>query len=499
MMATTAAPASAATTTDYEVVIGLEVHAQLLTASKMFCTCNAQYASAPPNTLVCPVCLGLPGTLPVINEQAVEFTVRTALALNCEIPEFTKFDRKNYNYPDLMKGYQISQYDLPLSQHGRLDIETEAGAKRIGITRVHLEEDVAKLYHRRDDLGETYSLMDVNRSGVPLMEIVGEPDLRSPEDAGLFLQTLRLLLRHLGVSTANMEDGAFRCDANISLRPRGATELGAKVEVKNMNSFRAVQRALAYEAERQAAALAAGERIEQETRGWVEERGVTVSQRSKEQAHDYRYFPEPDLPPLVLSREWVEQVRAQLPELPAARRRRFVEQYALSAADAGLLLTTRSLADYYEQAVAAAGPEHARPTANWLLRDVVRLAGGANAVAESKLTPAHLAAVVKLVAAGTISVRSVPEVLAAAFESGAPPAQIVEQRGLSQVSDTAELAAIVAEALDANPKSVADYLGGKQAAAKFLVGQVMRATRGKANPRSANELIVEALEARRAN
>ena len=247
MMATTAAPASAATTTDYEVVIGLEVHAQLLTASKMFCTCNAQYASAPPNTLVCPVCLGLPGTLPVINEQAVEFTVRTALALNCEIPEFTKFDRKNYNYPDLMKGYQISQYDLPLSQHGRLDIETEAGAKRIGITRVHLEEDVAKLYHRRDDLGETYSLMDVNRSGVPLMEIVGEPDLRSPEDAGLFLQTLRLLLRHLGVSTANMEDGAFRCDANISLRPRGATELGAKVEVKNMNSFRAVQRALAYE------------------------------------------------------------------------------------------------------------------------------------------------------------------------------------------------------------------------------------------------------------
>ena len=497
MMATTAVPASAATPTDYEVVIGLEVHAQLLTASKMFCTCNAQYAAAPPNTLVCPVCLGLPGTLPVINEQAVEFTVRTALALSCEIPKFTKFDRKNYNYPDLMKGYQISQYDLPLSQHGWLDIETAADTKRIGITRVHLEEDVAKLYHRRDDLGETYSLMDVNRSGVPLMEIVGEPDLRSPADAGLFLQTLRLLLRHLGVSTANMEDGAFRCDANISLRPRGAEELGAKVEVKNMNSFRAVQRALAYEAERQAAALAAGERIVQETRGWVEERGVTVSQRSKEQAHDYRYFPEPDLPPLVLSREWVEQVRAQLPELPAARQRRFVAQYALSATDAGLLLASKSLADYYEQAVGVAGPDHARPVANWLLRDVVRLAGGAAAVAESKLTPAHLAAVVKLVAAGTISVRSVPEVLAASFESGQPPAQIVEQRGLSQVSDTAALAAIVAEALDANPKSVTDYLGGKPAAAKFLVGQVMRATRGKANPRTANELIVAALEARR--
>ena len=338
MMAVTTAPASAAPTTDYEVVIGLEVHAQLLTASKMFCTCDAQYADAPPNTLVCPVCLGLPGTLPVINEQAVEYTVRTALALNCDIPEYTKFDRKNYNYPDLMKGYQISQYDLPLSQHGWLDIETDSGATRIGITRVHLEEDVAKLYHRRDDLGETYSLMDVNRSGVPLMEIVGEPDLRSPEDAGRFLQTLRLLLRHLGVSTANMEDGAFRCDANISLRPRGSDEFGAKVEVKNMNSFRAVQRALAYESERQAAALTAGERIEQETRGWVEERGVTVSQRSKEQAHDYRYFPEPDLPPLELSREWVEQVRTQLPELPAARQRRFVEQYALSPADAGLLL-----------------------------------------------------------------------------------------------------------------------------------------------------------------
>ena len=300
MMATTAAPANAAPTTDYEVVIGLEVHAQLLTASKMFCTCNAQYSSAPPNTLVCPVCLGLPGTLPVINEQAVEFTVRTALALNCDIPEFTKFDRKNYNYPDLMKGYQISQYDLPLSQHGWLDIETASGDKCIGITRVHLEEDVAKLYHRRDDLGETYSLMDVNRSGVPLMEIVGEPDLRSPEDAGLFLQTLRLLLRHLGVSTANM--GGWRVPLRRELQPpstwvRRAWRQGRSEEHELVPRRAAGRWPTRPNAKPPPSPLA--ERIEQETRGWVEERGVTVSQRSKEQAHDYRYFPEPDLPPLV--------------------------------------------------------------------------------------------------------------------------------------------------------------------------------------------------------
>ena len=497
MMATAAVPASTAPHADYEVVIGLEVHAQLLTESKMFCTCSARYVAEPPNTLVCPVCLGLPGTLPVINGRAVEFTVLTALSLNCEIPEFTKFDRKNYNYPDLMKGYQISQYDLPLSQNGWLDIETDVGTKRIGITRVHLEEDVAKLYHRRDDLGETYSLMDVNRSGAPLMEIVGEPDLRSPEDAGTFLQTLRLLLRHLGVSTANMEDGAFRCDANISLRPYGSEELGAKVEVKNMNSFRAVQRALAYEAERQAAALAVGERIEQETRGWVEDRGETVSQRSKELAHDYRYFPEPDLPPLTLSRDWVEQVRARLPELPAARRRRFIESYGLSDEDAGTLLASKALADYYEQAVESAGAGRAQPIANWLLRDVLRLAGSADAVPDGKLTPDHLAEAVKLVEDGAISVRSMPEVIAVSFQSGESPAQIVERRGLAQVSDADALTAIVEEALDANPKSVADYLGGKTPAAKFLVGQVMRATRGKANPRSANELVVKALEARR--
>lgn len=478
----------------YETVIGLEVHAQLLTESKMFCACSSRYVDAKPNSLVCPVCLGLPGVLPVINELAVEFTVRTALALNCTIPEFTKFDRKNYNYPDLMKGYQISQYDLPLSENGWLDIETNEGPKRIGITRVHLEEDVAKLHHRRDDLGQTYSLMDVNRSGVSLMEIVGEPDLRSPEDAGTFLQNLRLLLRHLGVSTAQMEDGAFRCDANISLRPHGSDALGSKVEIKNMNSFRAVQRALAYEMERQSAALAAGRRIEQETRGWIEERGETVSQRSKELAHDYRYFPEPDLPPLALSRDWVDVIRAHLPELPEARRRRFIAVYGLSKEDANTLISSKSLADYYEQAVTLAGPARAQPIANWLLRDVLRLAGNADAVWKGKLTPSHLAEVVELVEDGTISVRSVPEVISSSFRSGKPPARIVEQRNLVQVSEPDALIAIVDDALAANPKSVADFLGGKTQAAKFLVGQVMRATRGKANPASANELVIKALE-----
>src|SRR5438067_2992231 len=339
----------AAAVVDYEAVIGLEVHAELLTASKMFCACSAQHAGAEPNTQVCPICLGMPGVLPAINERAIEFTVLTALALNCEIPEYSKFDRKNYNYPDLMKGYQISQYDLPLSRNGWLEIPDPADpaqTRRLGITRVHLEEDTAKLRHVRNAAGETYSLMDVNRAGVPLMEIVGEPDIRTPEEAGAYLRALRAMLRYIGVSTANMEDGAFRCDANVSLRPRGTSTFGAKVEVKNMNSFRAVQRALAFEIERQRDLLEDGGRIVQETRGWVEERGVTVSQRSKEEAHDYRYFPEPDLPPLAASREWVEGVRARLPELPEPKRRRFMAHYGLSAEDAATLTASRALADF---------------------------------------------------------------------------------------------------------------------------------------------------------
>src|SRR5215471_17180257 len=333
--------------TDFEIVIGLEVHSQLLTKSKMFCSCSTDYAYAAPNTHVCPVCMGMPGVLPVINQQAVAYTIMTALALNCTIPEYSKFDRKNYPYPDLMKGYQISQYDVPLSRNGYLTFDLNGQTRRIGITRVHLEEDTARLLHH-----EGYSLIDINRSGTPLMEIVSEPDMRSPEEARLYMQKLREILVYLGVSSGHMEEGSLRCDANISVRPRGQQELGVKTEIKNMNSFRAVERALEYEAKRQIAMVRAGETIHQETRGWVETRGITVPQRSKEFAHDYRYFPEPDLPPLIISRVWVEELRAQLPELPDARRTRYMREYGLSAQDANVLTEEKALGDYFEQVLA---------------------------------------------------------------------------------------------------------------------------------------------------
>src|SRR5215467_642226 len=336
------------TATDFEVVIGLEVHSQLLTKSKMFCTCSTGYANAAPNTHVCPVCMGMPGVLPVINNEAVTYTIMTALALNCSIPEYSKFDRKSYAYPDLMKGYQISQYDIPLSRNGYLTIEHHGQQRRIGITRVHLEEDTARLLHHAG-----YSLIDINRSGTPLMEIVSEPDMRSPEEARLYMQKLREILVYLGVSSGRMEEGSLRCDANISIRPRGQKELGVKTEIKNMNSFRSVEHALEYEAQRQIAMVRAGETIHQETRGWVETKGITVPQRSKEQAHDYRYFPEPDLPPLIISRAWVEELRAQLPELPDARRTRYMTEYGLSAQDANVLTEEKALGDYFEQVMAA--------------------------------------------------------------------------------------------------------------------------------------------------
>jgi len=336
---------------EYETVIGLEVHAQLLTKSKMFCGCGTDYADAPPNTHVCPVCLGMPGVLPVINRQAIEYAIMTALVLNCTIAETTRFDRKNYPYPDLMKGYQISQYDNPLSHDGWVDVEAEGESRRVGITRVHQEEDVAKLSHRTDPAGENFSLVDVNRAGVPLMEIVSEPDMRSPEEARQYLVKLRSILQYLGVSTGNMEEGSFRCDANVSVRPAGSTKLTAKVEVKNMNSFKAVHRALEFEAQRQRKLLDEGGRVVQETRGWMEGEGVTVSQRTKEEAHDYRYFPEPDLPPLALSREMVEEIRSRLPELPDVLRDRFMSLYGLSRYDAGLLTASKAQADYFEQSL----------------------------------------------------------------------------------------------------------------------------------------------------
>ncbi|MCL4458496.1 MAG: Asp-tRNA(Asn)/Glu-tRNA(Gln) amidotransferase subunit GatB [Chloroflexi bacterium] len=479
----------------YEVVIGLEVHAQLLTKSKMFCGCSAQYAAAPPNTLVCPICLGMPGVLPTINRKAIEYTIMTALALNCSLPEVTRFDRKNYPYPDLMKGYQISQYALPISQQGWLMIEVNGQLKRIGINHVHLEEDTAKLLHHNEPSGETYSLLDVNRSGVPLMEIVSEPDLRSAEETRLYLIKLRNILRYLGVSTGNMEEGSFRCDANISVRPWGGKELGSKVEIKNMNSFRAVYRALSYEAKRQMEVLANGGCIEQETRGWVEDRGVTVSQRSKEYAHDYRYFSEPDLPPLILSREWIEEIRQRLPELPDTKWERFKREYGLSDYDAGILTSDKSVALFFESCLTLY--PHPKPISNWIGGELFRLLNASGLELEqTRITPDHLAEMLRLIDEGVLSGRTAKMVFEEMFYTGKSPALIVKEQQLAQVSDAEALRAIVERVLADYPQGVADYRSGKTQALGFLVGQVMRATEGKANPALVNQLLRAKLDAR---
>lgn len=481
----------------YDAVIGLEVHAQLVTKTKMFCSCSAAYADAPPNTTVCPVCLGMPGTLPVANKQAIDYTIMTGLALGCDIPAWAKFDRKNYPYPDLMKGYQISQYDAPLCVNGALFITLPDGTRRrIGITRVHLEEDTARLLHRTDPSGETYSLVDVNRAGTPLMEIVSEPDLRTPEEAKLYLQKLRRILRYLGVSTGNMEEGSFRCDANISLRPVGERRFGAKVEIKNMNSFVAVERALAYEIARQAALLDRGERVVQETRGWVEDKGVTVGQRSKEHAHDYRYFPEPDLPPLVIDRAWVDRLRAQMPELPDEKEERYRTELGLSDYDARQLVADRRTAEYFEAALAAssAGNGRAKALANWIINDV-------NAVLNARgieldafpVRPADLNELLDLVDAGAISVTIAREVFGRMVETGRSATAIVDEQGLRQISDDAVVLRAIDEAMAANPKAVDDYRAGKVAALDFLFGKVMKATRGKANPQLTRRLLSEKL------
>jgi aspartyl-tRNA(Asn)/glutamyl-tRNA(Gln) amidotransferase subunit B len=484
---------------NYETIIGLEVHAQLLTKSKMFCRCSADYASTPPNTHVCPVCLGMPGVLPTINQQAVEYTIMTALALNCTISDFTRFDRKNYPYPDLMKGYQISQSYAPIGQRGWLTIEVNGKEKKVGIANVHLEEDVAKLLHRTSPDGEAYSLVDVNRSGVPLMEIVGEPDLRSPEEARQYLIMLRSILQYLGVSTANMEEGSFRCDANISIRPENSSELLAKVEVKNMNSFKAVYLAMEYEAKRQRKVAAEGKKLTQETRGWVEEKGITVAQRSKEYAHDYRYFPEPDLPPLVLNREWVEKIRSKLPELPEARRDRFVAEYKLPAYDANLLTSSKAMADYFEDCLMEykAQPAPAKEISNWILGEVSRIINANNIEIDKfrvKISPEQLVRLLVLGEDGTISTATAKSVLEEMFNTGKSAEDIIAQRGLSQISDTKEIEKEVIAAIRNNPQAVADYRAGKKQSLKFLVGQIMRATKGRANPGLVNELLEKNLK-----
>jgi aspartyl-tRNA(Asn)/glutamyl-tRNA(Gln) amidotransferase subunit B len=480
---------------EYETIIGLEVHAQLRTKSKMYCRCSSDYANAPPNTHVCPVCLGMPGVLPNINSQAVEYAMMTALALNCSISAYTKFDRKNYPYPDLMKGYQISQYDQPIGIGGWLNIEVGGKMKRIGVTRVHQEEDVAKLLHRNEG-GLGYSLVDVNRSGTPLMEIVSEPDMRSAEEARAYLVKLHSILRYLGVSTANMEEGSFRCDANISIRPQGSDKLLAKVEVKNMNSFRAVFRALEYEAERQRNVLSSGGRLPQETRGWVEAENKTVSQRSKEFAHDYRYFPEPDLPPMIPSVEWIAEVRARLPELPEDRLTRFMSQYGLPIYDSSLLTGSREMADYYESLVTFAPELSPKELSNWLLGPVAGILNTANCdIIEfgGRISPQNFTELVKLVDRSIINSGTGKVVLEEMFASSRVAQDIIDEKGLAQISDISALENVAVEVIKDNPQAVADFKAGKAQAVKFMVGQLMRFSKGRANPNMATEIITRKL------
>lgn len=500
------APVSYTQTTEgkYLITIGLEVHAQLLTQSKMYCACSADIAYAPPNTHVCPICLGMPGTLPVINREAVRKTVLTGLALNCTIPPFSKFDRKNYHYPDLMKGYQISQYDLPFCVNGHLnvDVTDERGSvlhtTSVGIRRVHLEEDTSRLLHRTSFGGESYTLMDVNRSGLPLIEIVSEPDINSPEEAQLYLMQLRHLLRWIGVSTGNMEEGSFRVDANVSVRPEGQKEYGTRAEVKNMNSFKAVRSALEYEVVRQIGVLESGGRVVQETRGWLDARGVTVSQRTKEEAHDYRYFPEPDLPPMTFSDEAVEEIRGSLPALPDARRARLIEQYGLSAYDTAQLTASRSIADYFERAVESGSEEHARVAAGFILNDLAKLLSDSGTDIESSLLIAdHLRELVKLVTDGGINRNIARSLLPGLFESGRSPVDVVKERGLVIVRDESALEKAVDEAISANPKAVSDYLGGKESAIAAFLGPIMKATRGQADANTVRDLLKRKLETMR--
>ncbi len=485
---------SRSTEVGFETVIGLEVHAQLLTQSKMYCGCSARYADAPPNTHVCPVCLGLPGALPVLNKAALEFGILTGLALECRIPAFNKLDRKNYVYPDLPKGYQISQYDLPLCVDGVLEFRSGGDVRRAGITRVHVEEDTGRLVHRVDELGVEVSLVDLNRSGVPLMEIVGEPDLCSPEEARDYLIALRQTLRYIGSSTGNMEEGAFRCDANVSTRSTDGSILGAKVEIKNMNSFRAVERALRFEERRQRDVLVAGGSVVQETRGWIEDRGVTAAQRTKEQAHDYRYFPEPDLPPLEVTTKLVEAVGARLPELPGLRRERFVLAYGLGASEASLLTAEREVADLFEEVVGPSPrPEEARTAANWIVNDLLGLQRQRGLPPDTlPLNSSQLRDLLNAVAAGELTVRAAKEVLPQ-IEDDELPRAAAARLNLLSMDDDAALRVAVAETLGAFPAAVSDYRTGKTAAIGRLIGETIKRTGGRAKPDQVRRLLEEAL------
>jgi len=473
---------------EYEAVIGLEVHAQLLTEAKIFCGCSTKFGAAP-NSHTCPVCLGMPGVLPVLNRKVVEYAMKMALACNCRINPTCLFARKNYFYPDLPKGYQISQYGEPLAEDGWVEIEIDGSRKRVGIIRIHMEEDAGKLLH--DEINPV-SMVDLNRTGVPLLEIVSAPDIRTPEEASAYLKRLHEILVYLEICDGNMEEGSFRCDANISLRPKGEHTFGTRTELKNMNSFRNVQRALEYEIKRQRYILEEGGTVDQETRLWDDAKGVTTPMRGKEEAHDYRYFPDPDLVPLVIDEVWREEVRKSLPELPLEKRERFLRDYAITPYDAQVLTQAKALADYFEEVAKLSG--RPKQAANWIMGDLLGLLKeDKRDIKSCPVCPAALAEMIQLIEVGTISGKMAKEILAAMYETGEMPRTIIEKKGLSQITDEEYLRQVVAEVVSFHPREREQYLSGKEKVFGFFVGQVMKKTEGKANPRLVGELLKEIL------
>ncbi|MEN2986201.1 MAG: Asp-tRNA(Asn)/Glu-tRNA(Gln) amidotransferase subunit GatB [Thermodesulfovibrionaceae bacterium] len=472
----------------YEAVIGLEVHAQLLTESKIFCSCSTRFG-AEPNTQVCPVCLGMPGVLPVLNKKAVEYAIKTGLALNCKIADFSRFARKNYFYPDLPKGYQISQYELPLCEGGYLEIVINGKRKKIRIKRIHLEEDAGKNIH--DPSG--YSFVDFNRTGVPLLEIVSEPDIRTPQEATLYMKKLRTILRYLGVCDGNMEQGSLRCDANVSVRAIGSDEFGVKTEIKNINSFRFVEKALEYEIKRQIRILSEGGKVVQETRLWDPQSGTTQSMRSKEEAHDYRYFPEPDLVPVIVSEEWIEKIKREIPELPDQKIERFIREYELPEYDAEILTEERAIAEWFDEAVKLGGKP--KEVSNWIMVELLRLLNeDGKDITECNIKPKALVELIRLVENGTINRNTAKEVFEEIYKTGKDPETIVKEKGLTQISDENIIIETIKEIITKNPKEVERFRAGEEKLLGFFIGQVMKTTKGKANPKIVNELLIKMLK-----